>query len=190
MLYSSVIVDVCSEHPSEVTIVRRFDGSVNFHTPDWSDYRSGFGNDTGELWVGLDILHNLTSTCSYGLHVTMKDFSNHTFWSEYSHFSVGPESDNCRVRLSGYNAASTAGDGLATEDGMEFSTGDRDNDMWSAGACAVTTTGGWWYRNCSLSKPTGKYYWTPQTSDNGIIWTTVYNSSYVFKSMELIIKLQ
>lgn len=32
--------------------MRRSDGSVNFVDKTWNDYLSGFGDPTGEFWIG------------------------------------------------------------------------------------------------------------------------------------------
>lgn len=41
-------------------VVNRFDGSQNFYLK-WTDYKQGFGNLSGEHWIGLDHLYELTS---------------------------------------------------------------------------------------------------------------------------------
>ena len=44
---------------------------------------------SGESWIGLDTLHNLTSEHSYGLKIIMTDFDNSTYVAFYNRFKVG-----------------------------------------------------------------------------------------------------
>ena len=39
---------------------KRFDGSERFSNRTWVEYQNGFGNLTGEFWLGLDKIHLLT----------------------------------------------------------------------------------------------------------------------------------
>ena len=40
-------------------IVRRFDGSGDYNRS-WAEYKSGFGDAGGEVWLGNEYLHYLT----------------------------------------------------------------------------------------------------------------------------------
>ncbi|CAH1242848.1 FGL1 [Branchiostoma lanceolatum] len=51
---------------------RRFDGSVPFNRT-WADYKRGFGNKTGEHWLGNDNLHLLTNQRDYRLQIGFAD---------------------------------------------------------------------------------------------------------------------
>ena len=163
----------------------------------WADYKAGFGDSDGEFWLGLDKLHTLTSTGTYGLWVGMRAWTMETFWAEYSSFSVGPETDKYRLSISGYNVESTAGDSLtnSTLDGgavrtinsMKFSTHDSDNDI-SQTSCAQSCKGGWWFANCQAAKATGLYRLETQSHGHiGINWYTVYpnDAGHSFKYMEM-----
>ena len=59
----------------------------------WSQYREGFGETTGEYWLGLRHIHFLTTTPST-LRIEMETFGDVTpvsAFAEYSNFSVGSE---------------------------------------------------------------------------------------------------
>lgn len=40
-------------------LLRRQDGSINFHEKPWDDYVKGFGNLESEFWLGLQYFHRL-----------------------------------------------------------------------------------------------------------------------------------
>ena len=42
----------------------------------------------GEIWLGLENLHQLTSEGSYSLNITMKDFDGKTYVAVYDQFKV------------------------------------------------------------------------------------------------------
>ena len=132
---------------------RMSNGSESFHR-NWNDYEMGFGSLTGELWYGLRALHCLTSSGNWELRIDFT-FSNGTkSFMHYNHFRVGPAFDNYRLSISGFSGI-TPTNPFTTHDinGQQFSTLDRDNDIWAVGHCALSThgstaPGGWWYRSC------------------------------------------
>jgi len=167
----------------QITFLNREDGSVNF-TRSWSDYKSGFGFRQGEFWLGLDCLHQITSTRSYGLRAEFADFEGRSYWSWYSRFSVGSEAGGYRLTVSGYNCSSSGGDILSYNNNQRFTTYDADNDRASYN-CAASRKGGWWHKYCTLANPTGLYLSGGQVDYRGITWSSAKSSSYCFKSMRL-----
>ena len=80
---------------------RRMDGSVDFYRY-WSDYQQGFGNLSGEFWLGLDKIHRLTSTATR-LRVDMQDFDGNSAYAQYTSFSFGDSSSKYILSVSGYS---------------------------------------------------------------------------------------
>ena len=151
---------------------RRQDGSVDFYRY-WTDYENGFGNLTGEFWLGLSKIYRLTKEGSNTLRVDLGDFEGNTSYANYSTFSISDGSTEYILTVGGYSG--TAGDSLNTGDryghnGRRFTTRDNDNDLWSGGNCAQEFTGGWWYNTCHYSNLNGHYFNTTTDNLQGIIW--------------------
>ncbi|XP_058986050.1 angiopoietin-related protein 3-like isoform X2 [Musca domestica] len=68
------------------TIMRRKDGSVNFNR-NWNEYKNGFGNPDADFFVGLEMLHRLTTEGKpQELLVVLVDFEDETRYARYDSF--------------------------------------------------------------------------------------------------------
>eukprot|EP00117_Sycon_ciliatum_P019806 scpid59793/ scgid17836/ Tenascin-X; Hexabrachion-like protein len=147
---------------------RRKDGSVDFYR-DWNPYKHGFGSASGEFWLGLETVHQLTSQAgrSYELRIDMVYRSNgQKDYVKYSSFKVDSEDTNYTLHVSGFSSSGASrGDGLSYHNGHAFSTRDRDNDKKS-GQCSVQFKGAWWYNACYHSSLNGVYGNSGTTSPN------------------------
>ena len=81
---------------------RRQDGSVDFYL-DWAEYKRGFGNLTGEFWLGLDNIHRLTSSGMYKLRVDLEDIAGNSYYAEYGLFKVGTEEQEYKLSVGNYS---------------------------------------------------------------------------------------
>ena len=81
---------------------KRMNGSVDFYR-DWADYKRGFGNLSGEFWLGLDKIHRLTSSGGYKLRVDLEDFAGNTVYAEYYSFEVKSEGTKYQLSIGNYS---------------------------------------------------------------------------------------
>ncbi|XP_019861056.1 PREDICTED: fibrinogen C domain-containing protein 1-like [Amphimedon queenslandica] len=162
---------------------RRQDGSVDFYRY-WTDYENGFGDLTGEFWLGLSKIHRLTKEGSNTLRVDLGDFSNNKAYAKYSTFNVSDGSTEYTLTAEGYSG--TAGNSLAYHSGKKFSTRDRDNDKLS-NTCPQQREGAWWFEHCNYSHLNGRYYTNPTdaSGENGINWRGWKGNSYSLKFSEM-----
>ncbi|XP_016937341.1 microfibril-associated glycoprotein 4 isoform X2 [Drosophila suzukii] len=136
-------------------VVNRYDGSEDFNRK-WADYQIGFGPLTTEFFIGLDKLHQITSSDNYELLVQLQNRKQDLRYAVYDHFSIGSESEQYRLNVLG-KYQGDAEDALRQHTGKKFSTQDRDNDE-SEQNCAASQSGAFWYGgSCNLSNPFGLY---------------------------------
>uniref|UniRef100_A0A1X7T2A4 Fibrinogen C-terminal domain-containing protein n=1 Tax=Amphimedon queenslandica TaxID=400682 RepID=A0A1X7T2A4_AMPQE len=160
---------------------RREDGSVDFYR-NWTDYENGFGDLTGEFWLGLSKIHRVTKEGSNTLRVDLGDFDNDTAYANYSTFNISDGSTEYILTAEGYSG--TAGDSLLWHYGRRFSTRDNDNDAWSGGNCAQSYTGAWWYHTCYHSSLNGRYFNTSTSNSQGIKWWYWKTTTLQFSEMK------
>ena len=160
---------------------RRQDGSVDFYRY-WTDYENGFGNLTGEFWLGLSKIHRLTKEGSNTLRVDLGDFDNNTRYANYSTFNVSDGSTEYILTVGGYSG--TAWDSLWWHNGWRFSTRDNDNDDWSGANAAQWASGAWWYHNGYDSNLNGRYFNASTTNGQGIRWNHWKSTTLKFTEMK------
>ena len=97
-----VFCDQTTDGGGWIVFQKRFNGSVDFFL-NWNDYKQGFGDLTGEFWLGNDKIHRLTSADKDKLRVDLKDFEGNTAYAEYDAFSVMSENDKYRLILGDYS---------------------------------------------------------------------------------------
>ncbi|XP_053769741.1 tenascin-X isoform X3 [Desmodus rotundus] len=148
----NVFCDMETDGGGWLVFQRRMDGHTDFWR-DWEDYARGFGNISGEFWLGNEALHSLTSTGDYSMRVDLRAGDEAVF-AQYDSFRVDSASEYYRLHLEGYHG--TAGDSMSYHSGSVFSARDRDpNNLLIS--CAVSYRGAWWYRNCHYANLNGLY---------------------------------
>uniref|UniRef100_A0A8C6WI58 Microfibril associated protein 4 n=2 Tax=Neogobius melanostomus TaxID=47308 RepID=A0A8C6WI58_9GOBI len=178
-------MDGKSEGTKWTVIQRRMDGTVNFYRG-WEQYKAGFGQASGEYWLGLNIIHILTMRKNYELRVEMEDFAGAKVFAHYTSFSVGPEEEGYKLSFSGF-VDGGAGNSLSEHNGQMFSTFDKDQDSHSSN-CAKTFLGGWWYGECHSVNPNGMYLWGSSASAIGINWVSWKGYEYSLKAISMKIR--
>ncbi|XP_055686863.1 angiopoietin-related protein 7 [Lutzomyia longipalpis] len=170
-------------------IQHRDDGGVNFYRT-WAEYKHGFGNLDGEFWIGLDKLHEITSSRIHELLIHLEDFEGERRIAKYDSFAIGGEKENYALVLLG-KYSGDAGDSLSYHAGQKFSALDLDNDSWVEGNCAQAHTGGWWYNACDTSNLNGRYLGGEVPDElryQGIYWNEFKGANYSLKKVRMMIR--
>ncbi|XP_022366377.1 tenascin-X [Enhydra lutris kenyoni] len=158
-----VFCDMETDGGGWLVFQRRMDGQTDFWR-DWEDYAHGFGNISGEFWLGNEALHSLTAAGDYSMRVDLRAGDEAVF-AQYDSFRVDSATDYYRLHLDGYHG--TAGDSMSYHSGSVFSARDRDpNNLLIS--CAVSYHGAWWYKNCHYANLNGLYGST--VDHQGVSW--------------------
>ena len=144
-----VLCDFETDGGGWTIIQKRSSGPKEEFNRNWTEYSNGFGSVDGNFWLGLENIHALTKNGDQELRIELEDFEGEKRYAKYSTFSISDASDFYRLTITGFSGDSTAGDSMENSaygypnNGMRFSTRDKDNDNLSGYNCAATG-GGWW----------------------------------------------
>nr|KAG5689764.1 hypothetical protein BaRGS_031165 [Batillaria attramentaria] len=172
-----VYCDQTTDGGGWTVIQRRQDGSVDFDRT-WEEYEDGFGNLTGEFWLGLKKMHWLTSSKKFSLRIDLTDFHGKTAYAKYDSVSIHGPRQQYKLVVSGYSG--TAGNGLMkpvrgetlkwqTSNNQPFSTPDHDRDYCSCN-CAAERRAGWWFYYCAQVTLNAPYTHKEVSDVNRLVW--------------------
>ena len=162
---------------------RRQDGSVEFYR-NWAEYERGFGNLTGEHWLGLKNIHRLTPKGSNYLRVDLADFAGSKVYAKYNSFEILDSYTQYTIVTGSYSG--TAGDSLSSSNMMKFSTKDKENDTADGRHCAKFFSGAWWFKNCYRAHLNAPYIrGGTAPAWQGIIWYTFKGEQHSLKFTEM-----
>lgn len=136
---------LCEAGIGWIVIQRRIDASESFNRT-WEDYRVGFGQLNGSFFIGLEKLHQLTTSRPHELYVYLKSSEGEWRYAQYDNFVIGNASEQYALKSLTYQSG-TAGDALKDHVGMKFSTYDVDNDL-NPLSCGQDWLSGWWFNDC------------------------------------------
>ncbi|XP_061185462.1 angiopoietin-related protein 7-like [Saccostrea echinata] len=140
-----------SPHPFPVycdqgwtVIQRRIEGRIPFSSPyrKWADFLNGFGNVSGDYWLGNEKVFNILAQNSYKLRVEGVGYSGKLYWAEYEEFNIENERNDYRIHVSEYTG--NYDDTMETANGNKFVTQDHPGDVSFFRDCSGYIAGGWW----------------------------------------------
>ncbi|XP_005107517.2 ficolin-1-like [Aplysia californica] len=156
-----VVCEFNEEGKSWTVLQNRFDGSVDFYRS-FQDYENGFGNMTGEFWMGLQTLRRLVQTGYFDLEIDMVSNAGEHYNRTYSNFTIGP-GPGYALSVSGYDDKNR---GLSYNSGRDFTAYDNNT------GCARDYHGGFWYSGCTQVNLNGRWGVPGQES---ISWSEIHS---------------
>ncbi|XP_038069038.1 ficolin-3-like [Patiria miniata] len=179
-----------------IVFQRRMDGSVSFNRT-WQEYAEGFGDLTGEFWLGNQKVHILTYNGGRELVITLRAFDGDEARIRYGYFKIIPSEYNYLLRIGDFiEESGDAGNSLGIHRYEDFSTPDKDHDKTNWENCAEKFHGGWWYSRCGSytsrdfkSNLNGLYYNNAAVDDYmGMQWVTWKGKNISLKGCEMMIR--
>jgi len=106
-------------------IMRHQDDSLSFNQ-DWQSYKEGFGDPSGDYWIGNQVLYYISTRTQLHLRIDMWTHDNEFLFAEYNQIIISDEDNNYAMQIMNY-LHGTSGDGFLKErhNNQPFTTFDR-----------------------------------------------------------------
>ncbi|XP_063446800.1 fibroleukin-like [Mytilus trossulus] len=98
----SVFCDMETDNGGWTVIQRRFNGTTGFYRY-WEDYKNGFGEISGEHWLGNDNIYLIVKHKAYTVRFDFEAFTGETAYAIYDTFNVLDETTNYTLHISDYS---------------------------------------------------------------------------------------
>lgn len=106
-----------------LVVLQQYDRNLDYNRS-WDEYKNGFGSLDREFWMGLEMLHQLTSSRPHELLVELETSNGSYLYARYHEFEIGDVTTDYRLNKIGfYNG--TAGDPLSQHKNFLFKNNDR-----------------------------------------------------------------
>ena len=148
--------------------------------------------------MGLEEIHQLTTTHNVSLDIKIVTFLGEPFTLKMQTFSVGDVNSMYAMQYSGYSQSSDRikrSIFASSSSGMMFTTRDQDNDKMYNNCASDVNRGGWWYEECADDiNLNGNYEGDVTPSLTGILvyyidtTSSHISDSKAVKSVEMIIR--
>ncbi|XP_034666112.1 ficolin-1-like [Drosophila subobscura] len=173
--------------PGWTVIARRTSEELLFYR-NWDSFKRGFGNISGDFFIGLDKLHAITKAQNQELYVYLEDFEGNHRFAQYDEFYIESENEAYRMSKLG-RFIGDAGDSLNVHRNQKFTTYDRDNDVKANLNCAVEYMGAWWHKDCHHSNLFGMYLnGSVDIYAKGMCWKGWRGYYYSYKLMQMMVR--
>ncbi|KAK8745930.1 hypothetical protein OTU49_000119 [Cherax quadricarinatus] len=139
----------------------------------WAEYKEGFGNLSGEYYLGNEFLYKLTARQDFAFRLDLEYQTSGNKYYTYSNVRVDNEASRYRLTSHGHSSG-TVSSNCFHLGYYGFTTYDNYN-VNSIGNCSSAIGGGWWYYSgCLYGNPTSSY-------NQGLNYTCYYSTSIVTK---------
>ena len=135
---------------SWIVFQQRMDSSTDFNV-DWNGYATGFGIPTGNFWMGLEQVYQLTQSGSCRARFEILNDLSKWLYLEYQQFYLEGASSFYRIHISGYTgdmSLDPMNHPSWPSNGQMFSAPGSDHDICPSWDCATSGQGGWWIPCC------------------------------------------
>ena len=143
---TNVYCDMSTDNGGWTVIQRNRKNSRISFIKSWKEYEEGFGDLSGDFWAGLKLMHALTQSGQWEMRVDyQREDDNRWIYLHYDHFRVASANNEYQMNVSDYSGGASidpfAGSSRHATNGMNFTTFDNDNDLYSGNCAAYYNAG-------------------------------------------------